>query len=104
MKQGPLHERRQHHRYSVKAELTVRILSSLFSSVVDEQPLEGTLHDISDGGLSILIPQAVPVSNPIRCEIRLPDLPVSIPTLAQVRWVENSPSSAGTRIGLQFLL
>ena len=104
MKQGPLHERRQHPRYSVSAELTVRILSSLFSSTRAEQSLEGTIHDISDGGLSILIPQAVSVPNPIRCEIRLPDLPVSIPTLAQVRWVEDSPSSGGTRVGLQFLL
>jgi c-di-GMP-binding flagellar brake protein YcgR len=81
----------------------VRILSSLVSSIQAERPIEGTIHDIGDGGLSILIPQAVPVSDPVRCEIRLPDLPVSIPTLAQVRWVE-AQSIGSTRVGLQFLI
>ena len=104
MKQGPKDEKRRHPRYPVRGELTVHILSSLFSPTEAERTFEGTVHDISQGGLSILIPQAVPVSSPIRCEIRLAGLPVSIPTLTQVRWVESSPSGLGSRVGLHFLL
>ena len=98
------HEKRRHPRYPVRGDLTGHILSSLFPPTESEQLFQGTIQDISQGGLGVLTPQAVSVSSPIRCEIRLADLPGSIPTLAQVRWVERSPSGAGARVGLHFLL
>ncbi len=97
-------ERRQHPRYPVRSEVTVHILSSLFVSAPPEPPLEGTIYDLSIGGLSILIPQAVPLSTTMKCEIRVSEFPVSIPTLTHVRWVGSSPSGVGVRVGLHFLL
>jgi hypothetical protein len=100
----PSDERRQHPRYPVRAEVRVRITSSLLSSTQADQSFDGRIYDIGVGGLGILIPEAVSLSGPIRCEIQLADLPVSIPTLTRVRWIGSSPSRVGARIGLHFLL
>jgi hypothetical protein len=41
----------------------------------------------------------------VRCEIGVPELPVSIPTLMQVRWTRKQSLQADTYLtGLQFLL
>jgi len=68
-----------------------------------EQPFQVAVRDISAGGLCIVTTQALPVSAPLRCELRIPGIPTSIPTLAQVRWVKDV-SPAGVEMGLQFLL
>ncbi len=95
------HEKRCQPRHPIRGELTGYILPN---HTQDEQYLQGTIHDVSQGGLGVLTIQPVSVSSPIQCEIRLAGLPCSIPTLAQVCWVESSRSGAGVRIGLQFLL
>jgi len=103
MKQGPAEENRRYRRYGIHGQLALRILASGFSPGTDG-PVQGTVHDISEGGLRILIAESVPVSTPVRCEIRLPGLPVPIPTLAQIQWVKTDPSGGGVLAGLQLLL
>ena len=95
------HEKRRHPRHAVHGELTGYILPSHTAA---EQPFQATIHDISEGGLGVRASSTVTVSSPIRCEVRLADLPGAIPTLAQVRWVKSSRPGAGVRMGLQFLL
>ena len=95
------HEKRRHPRHAVHGELTGHILPSHTEA---EQTFQATIHDISEGGLGVRTSRTVTVSSPIRCEVRLADVPGAIPTLAQVRWVKNSRPRAGVRIGLQFLL
>ena len=101
---GRNHEKRRHPRHPVRGELTGHILSSLSPATDSEQPFQGTIQDISQGGLGVLTSQTVSVLSPIRCEVRLADFPGAIPTLTQVRWVESSPSGGGARVGLHFLL
>ena len=100
----PDHEKRIHPRYPVRGELAGHVLSTLSPLQDSEQPFQATIQDISRGGFGVLTAQAVSVLSPIRCEVQLEDLPVSIPTLVQVRWVERSPSGEGARVGLHFLL
>jgi hypothetical protein len=66
--------------------------------------IRGNVHDISFGGLSVLTRQRVKKSCLIRGEIQLPDSPVSVPLLLQVRWKQRSQKGSQYRIGLQFLL
>ena len=104
MKPRPRIEKRRYARQSVTGRLTGHILPSLSSRDETEQTFEAAIHDISEGGLCIVVPWGPPVSSPIRCEIRLAELPIAIPTLTQVRWVKTNPSAPGARVGLQFLL
>ena len=99
------HEKRNHPRYPIRGQLTGQILSALLSPLQKpEGPFQGTIQDISQGGFGVLTSEAVSVMSPIRCEVRLEDLPVAIPTLVQVRWADRSPSGTGARLGLHFLL
>jgi len=99
------YEKRRHPRHPVRGELRGYIMPSQTEGEGEgEQFLQGTIQDVSQGGLGVLTLQAVRVSSPIQCKLRLARLPCSIPTLAEVRWVESSPSGAGVRIGLEFLL
>ena len=95
------HEKRRHPRHAVHGELAGYVLPSHAEA---EQPFQATIHDISAGGLGVRASGAVTVSSPIRHEVRLGDVPGSIPTLAQVRWVKSSRPGADVRMGLQFLL
>ena len=58
-------------------------------------------RDISTHGLCAQLDQACPDSALVRCEIHVPGCPVAIPTLAQVRWVQNGQGMFVA--GLEFL-
>ena len=104
MDQAQGQERRLHARYPVRGDLTGHLLSALGPPKESEQPFRGEISDLSGGGLCVFTPRAVSLLSPIRCEVRLADLPVSIPTLVQVRWVERNLSGEGEKVGLQFLI
>ena len=95
-------DQRRYPRFEVDDRLTVRILSGLPHTNPDRY-LEALVQDVGLGGLGILVMEPLSVSNPVRCRIRLANLPVSIPTLAQVCWCERG-NSGEFRAGIQFLL
>ncbi len=97
-------ERRRHTRYPVRGDLTGDLLSTMETPKETEQPFRGEVQNLSVGGLCVITPRAISRLVLIRCEVRVADLPVSIPTLVQVRWVEKSSSRVGQRVGLQYLL
>ena len=100
----PVHEKRSHRRYRVRGKLAGHLLATLSPLQDSEQPFQATVQDISRGGFGVRTAQTVSVLSPIRCEVQLEHLPVSIPTLVQVRWVARSPSGEGVKVGLHFLL
>ncbi|MSO19384.1 MAG: PilZ domain-containing protein [Acidobacteria bacterium] len=105
MDQAANHEKRSHPRYPVRGQLTGNVLSALLSPLPgSEVPFQWTIQDISQGGFGVLTPSTVSVMTPIRCEVQLDDMPVSIPTLVQVCWTERNSSGEGARVGLHFLL
>jgi hypothetical protein len=101
-------DKRQHDRYSVSLELEGKALNALESSRVARGPVTqeiyGEVSDISEGGLCLLTVDAATVSEPVRCVIRMPQIPAGIPTLLQVRWTQKDGLGPTYRVGLQFLV
>ncbi|RPH64325.1 MAG: PilZ domain-containing protein [Acidobacteria bacterium] len=101
-------DKRQHDRYSVSLELEGKALNALESARVARgtapQEIYGEVADISEGGLCLLTVDAANVSEPVRCVIRVPQIPAGIPTLLQVRWTRKDGLGPAYRVGLQFLV
>jgi hypothetical protein len=102
-------DKRQHDRYSVSLELEGKALNALESARVTRsstvpQEIYGEVSVISEGGLCMLTVDAANVSEPVRCVIRVPQIPAGIPTLLQVRWARKDGLGPTYRVGLQFLV
>ena len=101
-------DKRRHDRYSVSLELEGKALNALESARITRstvpQEIYGEVSDISEGGLCLLTVDAANVSEPVRCVIRVPQIPAGIPTLLQVRWARKDGLGPTYRVGLQFLV
>ncbi|SRR5712692_1909485 len=95
-------ERRLHPRYPVNPALSKGV-ASLRLYKEGHELLQAQLQNLSTGGLCLLGNRAVELSQVFRCEIPLPELPVGIPTLLQVRWIERPTAAHAYRVGLQFV-
>jgi hypothetical protein len=54
--------------------------------------------------VSLAVGSDIDVSSPLRCEILVPDIPIGIPTLLQIRWVRRIGDGRTHELGLQFLV
>jgi len=99
-----LEERRSEPRYPFSCNITAYELTAYGLRQARGRSIQGTVADISAGGLSLLTDRRMKLSSLIRCEIHLSNLPVAIPVLSQVRWVRKNPRGQKHRIGLQFLV
>ena len=97
-------ERRRHPRYALAFELQGKELSSVGVPEERQQFLHGRTQNISAGGLCLRAERPLKKSGLLRCELRLPGIPVAIPTLMRVRWIEQSSRKPRYRMGLEFLL
>lgn len=66
--------------------------------------IRGEIQNISSGGLCLLTSRPIKESCTIRGEIILPGIPVGVPSLMQVRWVEQAAKGSRYKVGLQFLI
>jgi PilZ domain len=99
-------ERRRHQRYRPHQLYHVRT-TALSERGLDRpgaRPILGRIHDIGAGGLCLLSKQMVTVPQLLRCDILLPGVPASVPTLVRVRWCVKDPRRAGYKAGAEFLL
>jgi c-di-GMP-binding flagellar brake protein YcgR len=97
-------DQRRQRRYPFACEVRAQDLPLYGLSKAHRGLIRGTVQDISSGGLSLLGNHAVKPSSLVRCEIRFSELPVRIPVLSQVRWVQKDPGGRKYRIGLQYVL
>jgi len=67
------------------------------------ETVHGRLQNLSRGGLCILADKALSATAAVLCEIIVPELPVPVPVLANVRWSERCQNNGGQLYGLQFL-
>jgi hypothetical protein len=95
-------ERRRHPRQAQPEPGGKSIVLSAFLERPREY-LRAQLQNISRSGVCLLIDQAFEVSQVLRCEIPLPGLPVRVPTLLLVRWIERPRGTHAYRVGLQFV-
>jgi hypothetical protein len=97
-------ERRRHTRYRFSCNVTggpsTRGTQESDITVV----LHGQLVDLSTGGAGVVTDRPLTKFTVIPWRLYLPDVPVPLPVLAQVRWVEPAASRASAfRLGLAFL-
>ena len=101
-------EKRLYPRHAVTCQLSGRALNPLNRREVPppwaDQELYGEVSNMSTGGLCLLTDDSPNVSDPFRCEILAPQMPVAIPVLLQVRWASISSIGRNHRLGLQFLI
>lgn len=98
-------ERRQYPRFPQVLEVHARSLSSIpHGLTLSEMDCQGRIQNVSDGGMCLLSPQPLPAATFVLCAISLPDTPVAIPTLMQVRWTSRRGHKSVNFIsGLRFV-
>ena len=101
-------ERRLHRRYPVAWGLKGRLLTAIEpDGAIPARPatdIRGEISDIGGGGLCLVTSEKTEPSMAMRCEIFAPHVPVGIPTLLQVRWVQESGAGRMYTLGLQFVV
>ena len=99
---GP--ERRAYPRISLILDIEVQELPLLISQPPPPRTVLGRLQNLSRGGLSFLTNESLDGASMVMCQIVVPELPVPIPVLANVRWGEQLIDGGyGQLYGLQFL-
>ncbi len=96
---GPVN-RRESARMAHWAEVTLDLLGLNHSR---QRSLKAQVVNASEGGLCVVLNRSLVLSAVIRCRFQLKDLPVTVPTLLQVRWVEPTPEGK-YRCGLMYLV
>jgi hypothetical protein len=66
--------------------------------------IRGEVSDIGSGGLCLVTTEKTEPATAMRCEIFAPHVPVGIPTLLQVRWIQENPGGRMYTVGLQFVV
>ena len=104
MKQPQERERREHPRFPQVLDVHARSLSSVHSTPMPEKEFDGRVQNLSAGGVCILSSLPLPASSFVRCDIAMPDIPVAIPTLMQVRWTaKRGHKTLNYLSGLRFI-
>jgi hypothetical protein len=98
-------ERRQHERFPQVLEVHARSLLSGQTAGNQAKEFHGRIHNLSNGGVCILSSSALQADTFVCCDLPVFDVPVSIPTLMQVRWTtKRGNKSPGYISGLQFVV
>ena len=97
-------ERRQAARHALVADFKGWPLESLDGGDSGATLIDGSVQNISADGLGVATSAPVETSDPIRCEVVFPQMPVAVTLLVQKRWVHKLDDDGGYLTGLQFLL
>jgi len=97
-------ERRSERRYPVAWKLEGRGISFLGARQNQAEVVQGQIQNINRGGLCLVTKGPIETSSVLRCEIFPNGLSVGIPTMMEVRWMQDSSEGSGMRVGLRFLL
>ena len=97
-------ERRRQRRFPVTFELRVKELLQFGTQKRAGAIFRAKAQNISTYGLGVVTNRRVEISSPLRCEIITGELPVPIPVMAQVRWVQRNSEQKGYYAGLEFLV
>ena len=101
-------ERRLYRRYPVAWGLKGKLLAAIEAD--GEIPgraagdIRGEISDIGGGGLCLVTSEKTEPAMALRCEIFAPHVPVGIPTLLQVKWVQENAAGRMYTLGLQFVV
>ena len=98
-------ERRQHARFPQVLEVHARSLLSCQATAAPAREFDGRIHNLSNGGVCILSQYPLQAATFLCCDLPVFDVPVSIPTLMQVRWTAKRGNKSPSYVsGLQFVV
>jgi len=98
-------EQRQDARYSFACEVEDILPSGRNRELPEPQTIRGRVVNLSLGGACVIADRLAQRATVLAFRLRLQGVPVSLPVLAQVRWVRPVPSQANTfRMGLTFVV
>lgn len=98
-------DRRSQSRFPQHLKISLTLLPDLQAGSSKAETLSGYIHNMSQGGLCVITPRALPPSTLLRCEIAIAEAPIRIGTLVQVRWTERQKLRRSRFLsGLSFLL
>jgi len=98
-------ERRQDARYPFPCEVEDILPSGRNRELTEPQTIRGRVVNISVGGACVIADRLAERATVLAFRLRLQGVPVSLPVLAQVRWIRPVPFQANTfRIGLTFVI
>ena len=100
----PRGEKRQNQRHAISRQVRWAEISPVGTPGETARTIRGELQDISSGGVCLLTSHPLEESCLVRGSIPLAEVPVSLPSLMRVCWVQRVPKGARYRVGLQFLL
>ena len=114
-KTNEIESTRQHPRYPVSLPVTFEAGALLTSQKSRrEKNADGDTQNLSEGGLCLITDRALKESQIIKLKLPMPNISVTMPTLAEVRWVKkesakplSSAQSGGSQryiAGLRFLI
>jgi hypothetical protein len=95
-------ERREMPRYAARGNVA-GLLPGEGASEEVPATLRGRVINLSNGGACVVVDRFVEPLKVLPFRFGFPDLPVLLPVLAQVRWIESSAEEQAFRIGLQFI-
>jgi hypothetical protein len=93
-------EKRTAKRYSFTVAVMLHELSQDQKTV--GRPIGCVSRNASENGMCVSTAVPLMHSAVVRCDISMGDVPVSVPTLAQIRWVERV-SGGEYRTGLAYI-
>lgn len=104
MKTGTaIDERRGEQRFSFKVAVIVQELSPTRKTPLAKTAVSGVIYNLSNSGFGLSTAAPPTHSAVVRCDIAINNLTVSVPTMAQVRWVRRAHAGE-YRCGLAYLL
>lgn len=104
MSQSLDQERRRHERFPQVLEVHGKSLLSTQTAGALPKEFDGRIQNLSNGGVCILSSFPLQAAMFVSCSFPVPDAPVSIPALMQVRWsVKRGQKSPSYISGLQFV-
>jgi hypothetical protein len=96
----------EERRVSIRYPFNVTVMIHEMSSQQETPPdvvIGGVSRNVSDTGICLSTAKPLTYSAVVRCDVTVNDAPVTIPTMAQVRWVERR-HGAEYRSGLVYIL
>lgn len=106
MMRSRITERRRDSRYQESSDILIEQLPEVEGDEsVRHVRIPGRIQNIGQGGMCVTTSERLKVSALVRCEIRMYETEIRVPTLMQVRWTkERSEGQTAFVAGLATLL
>lgn len=100
-------EQRRSRRVTLSGRATYEVSAHPTSASTPFRPQvlrEAQIQNVSDEGIGLLMKEALKTHEIVKLGLPLPHVEVTMPSLAEVRWVRQDADHGPYRVGLRYLL